>query len=154
MIQRIQTLYLLVAFLLVAACFFIPVAEISIPGGELFSFNLRGFQMLQGVSGSIVEKTITLLIAGIIICCILLIAIFLFKNRILQIRLSVYGMVLPAGLTFLFFFVLNSIKKNLNATIYYQIAFVFPLLAGILCFLAIQAIRKDEKLVKSYDRIR
>jgi hypothetical protein len=154
MIQRIQTLFLFGALLLVALCFFVPVAEISLPGGDLFTFNLSGYHIVQGNTSGIVQKTTPLFIAGLLICLILLITIFLFKNRILQIRFCVYGIILPAGLTFLFFFVLNSIKKDMNAIIYYQVAVIFPLIAAILSYLAIRAIRKDEKLVKSYDRLR
>lgn len=154
MIQRIQTLYLLGSLILIGLCFFVPVAEISLPGGDLYTFNLFGYHIVQGITSGTVHETTSLLIAGILICFILLITIFLFKNRILQIRFCVYGIILPAGLTFLFFFVLNSIKKDLNAIIYYQIAIVFPIIAGILCYLAMRAIRKDDKLVKSYDRLR
>jgi hypothetical protein len=154
MIQRIQSLYLLGAFILVALCFFIPVANISMASGDLYSYNLSGFRILQGSTSLFTGKTNTLFIAGGLTCLILLITIFLFKNRTLQMRLCIYGLVFSAALTFIIFIILYQLKKDAGAIIYYHIASVLPLIGGILCFLAYKAIKKDDNLVKSYDRLR
>jgi hypothetical protein len=154
MIQRIQSLYLLCALILGALCFFIPVAHILLPSGDLYSFNLYGFRLLQGTNSIFSGKMNTLFIAGGVTCIIQLITIFLYKSRTLQMRLCIYGTVFSATVTLLLFIVLYQLKKDSGAIIYYHLTSVLPLIGGILCFLAYKAIKKDDELVKSYDRLR
>lgn len=154
MIQRIQTLYLLGALILIVLCFFLPVADISLPGGDLFTFNLTGYHIVQGITTNSTQQNTPLLFTGLFICTLYLTTIFLYKNRIIQMRFCIYNIILPIILTIYFIYVLLSIKKNLNAAIYYQIGIIFPIISTILTIMAFRAIKKDEKLVKSYDRLR
>ena len=79
--------------------------------------------------------------------------IFLFRNRILQIRMAIFNSVLLVGyyLAFLaFFFVL----KNEENSFQVHWALCFPLIAIILNYLSIRAIGRDEAMVHAADRLR
>jgi hypothetical protein len=149
MIQRIQTIFLLLALILISVCFFLPIANVYMPNSEIYSFNLLGFKFQNDF-----HRITSLMFSGFAICGLLLVTIFLFKNRILQMRLCIYNIVLMVGINGIVFYLLMHAKNNNNALIYYQITSVFPLLAAILTYMAFRRIRKDELLVKSYDRLR
>ena len=79
--------------------------------------------------------------------------IFLFKKRMLQIRLTIFSTILLIGyyatlVTFIFMLKEESMTFSLSWTV------CLPLVAIILNWLAIRAIGKDEVLVKAYDRLR
>jgi hypothetical protein len=154
MIQRIQSLYLFIALILIAVCFFIPVATVSFPTGDIYTFNLSGFKILELKSTGIVYNSWSILITGLLICSLILVTVFSYKNRILQIRLCVYIMVFSIGLAFMLYWMLYQFKKAQSVDIIYHITIVFPIISAILSFLAIKSIRKDDNKVKSYDRLR
>ena len=79
--------------------------------------------------------------------------IFLFKKRMLQIRLTIFSTILLIGyyatlVTFIF------MLKEESKTFSPSWTVCLPLVAIILNWLAIRAIGKDEVLVKAYDRLR
>jgi hypothetical protein len=51
-------------------------------------------------------------------------------------------------------FYIFHIKNEIGGTIVYNYPLVFPLIAVILTYLGFRGIRKDELLVRSYERIR
>lgn len=86
MIQRIQSIYLLVVSILLATMFFYPLAELLSSDGKLFTYNYNGLTLES-------EDTLYLLtIPPVILLGITLgisfISIFLYKKRILQMRLN------------------------------------------------------------------
>ena len=84
-----------------------------------------------------------------------LVAIMLFKNRKSQYRLTMTTLFLTIGFIFLEYYVIEDFKKdNVIQTGSYQIAALLPVVMVILLILAARGIRKDEKLVKSLDRLR
>lgn len=93
MIQRIQTLYLLVVAALLAVTIFTPMAYFSI-GGEEYTLTAFAVRNAEGVA---VQPTlymgILLAMAGILP----LIVIFLYKHRMLQLRLCIVEIVLLVG---------------------------------------------------------
>ena len=87
-----------------------------------------------------------------------LITIFLFKNRMLQIRLCAVELILLIGAQIfmaIYYYLSNRMFSNLEFhTQGLHIAIIFPLVALILDYLALRAIFRDEALVRSLDRIR
>jgi len=88
-----------------------------------------------------------------------LVTIFLYKNRKLQITLSKLNLLLYLGVIFVVFYTgdnaLNHIRTlGLEGELSYKLGAVLPLISVILIFLASRAIKKDEDLVRSADRIR
>ncbi|MFV0522274.1 MAG: DUF4293 domain-containing protein [Mangrovibacterium sp.] len=148
MIQRIQTLYVLLSSILIGLLFALPFAEIADATNQIFEFNAFG---VEGNAGLLQNGWAVSLLIGIILI-LQIVVVFLFKNRILQMRILTFVILLSLGLTgLLFFFVVKSFD---DATISYQITMSFPIIAAILDYLAIRAIGKDEALIRSVDRIR
>jgi hypothetical protein len=142
MIQRIQTIYLLIAAILIGLVFALPVAQISANGQN---YVLTSSGSLHG--GILIHNWVAL-----VILIVHAIAIFSFKKRKNQIKVVVAAIILlvvQLGLFCYFAYIQLS-----NATVEWKLAAVFPLLAIIFDFLAIRTIRKDEALVRSLDRIR
>jgi hypothetical protein len=152
MIQRIQTVYLLVVSILLATMFFYPLAELLSADGKLFTYNYNG---LTAESEDILYLlTIPPVILLGITLGISFISIFLYKKRILQMRLNSFNIILMIGYLGLNYYYLQNFSKQLDGVISYQIAAIFPFIAAILTYLAIRAIGKDEALIRSMDRIR
>lgn len=97
-----------------------------------------------------------LLVAVIIaIAALSLLTIFLFKNRKLQFRLTILAIVLTLGYLALQYFSIEQFKKdNAVVTGSYHVSAVLPILSIIFLIMAARGINKDEKLVKSLDRLR
>ena len=149
MIQRIQTIYLLLVTALLITSMCLPVGSFIGADAAMYTFKPLGveqngmFYSTWGVFG-------ILLLSAIIAFA----TIFLFKNRMLQIRMSIFNSILLIGyyLTFLaFMFVL---KKDLNAAFQISWALCLPLISIILNYLAIRAIGRDEVMVKAAGRLR
>ena len=133
MIQRIQTLYLLIVTALMAVTLFAPIATFSSADAvyTLGAFSLAG----DGESQSTLWMGIVLVIATVLP----LVTIFLFKRRQLQVRLCGASNALSD---------IAIEHKQLGW------AAPMPLVSLVLTYLAGRAIFKDELLVRSLDRIR
>ena len=89
-----------------------------------------------------------------------LVTIFLFRRRLLQIRLCAVEMVLLIGalvMEAVYYFRLKALFADLAATAAHaslKLPMIFPLLALFFVFLASRAIFRDEMLVRAADRIR
>lgn len=147
MIQRIQTVFMLIAGLLIASLFVQKFADIIV-NDELHVFNAFG-----------IFKNEELLFSGLpilvfigIIVALHFIAIFLFKKRILQIRILAFTIILLLGLCGMFFYFTYASFNEVKVA--FKVAVAFPIVAVILDWLAIRAIGKDEALIRSLDRLR
>jgi hypothetical protein len=154
MIQRIQTVYLITAVILLVFLVFFPFAEfVRATDDIIFSLNIKE---LISEADSLVEKfpvyplTILFSLCGIITLAI----IFLYKKRMLQIRLCVLNILLLVGLQGIMYYYVRFAQTFLNGIVSYKIFFVFPLVSAILVFIALRAIARDEALVRSLDRLR
>ena len=147
MIQRIQTIFVLVAEMLVASLFMLKFADLSV-NGELFTFTANG--IFNGEN--LVFKGLPLLIFIGLILALHLMVIFMYKKRILQIRILVFTIILLLGLFGMFFYF--TYAGFTDAQVAFKIPVAFPIIAIILDYLAIRAIGRDEALVRSMDRIR
>ena len=152
MIQRIQSLYLLAVAALMAAAVFTPLAYFAagVEEYKLYAFTLQGAQE----SYSTIYLGVIVALAAIIP----FVNIFLFKNRLLQIRLCAVELMLLVGSAIfmaIYYFLSNRMFSQLEFSAHgFHIAIIFPLIALVLDYLAMRAIFRDEMLVKSLDRIR
>jgi hypothetical protein len=150
MIQRKQTLWLLLAALSVLLIFYFPfgiTAKTVVDSTSISEIPLSASE----------SKPLGML--GILACILSIIIIFLFKNRPLQIKLIWATILETIGILVLQFYIANnSIEGNklvvgiLGANIYLGI-FV-PLITLFFLILAVMGIRQDEKLVRDTDRLR
>lgn len=152
MLQRIQTVYLLIIVALTVATLFLPLAVLE-TGGVLYTFDAAGVSTV-GAQPELIYPTWGLFALTAVIVLIALLTIFLFKKRILQIRLCVFNALLMIGFYGLFGFFLWTLKGELAADISVKIASCFLLINLILDYLAIRNIGADEALVRSLDRLR
>ena len=150
MLQRIQTVYLLIIVALTVATLFLPLAVLQ-QGDALFSFDASGLSTMIG-EPELLYPAWGLFALTAIIAIIALVTIFLYKKRILQIRLCVFNALLILGF---YGFLIYSLKGDMEgASVSVKIALSFPLVNLILDYLAIRNIGADEALVRSLDRLR
>ena len=95
MLQRIQTVYLLLIVALTIATLFFPLAVLQ-AGNDLFAFDASGISTLMG-EPELIYPTWGLFALAASIAIVALVTIFLFKRRILQIRLCVFNALLMLG---------------------------------------------------------
>ena len=135
MLQRIQSIWLFLAALCAFASLKLPIYT----GTDTALQNIR-------VEGTI---TVPIMMATIAIGVIALINIFLYSNRMLQFRLCLLGILLEAGLLFMYIKYINQMADG-------TYALTSILQAGVLFFLfaAVKGVRKDEKLIKESNRLR
>ena len=152
MIQRIQTLYLFVVALLMSLTLFMPIASFTVAGQtyELTAFTLR--------CGDASETTVWMGIMLSLAAALPLVNIFLFKRRVLQIRLCAVEIILLLGslvMIGLYYWLTSRIFEGV-AIDHRQFGWAapMPILAIVVTYLASRAIFKDEVLVRSLDRIR
>ena len=147
MIQRIQSLYLFISAALSACLFIVPIYSLEtldVSGAVIPA----GFQSYNATSNTV--YIILNSISGIFA----IVALFLFKNRNLQIRMCNLNMLIICIFTGAIFYFADHSKTNPGSIVHYAIGCYFPLVQLVLSFLAIRAIRKDEELVRSADRLR
>ncbi len=147
MIQRIQTVFILLAGLLIASLYLLKFADLSV-NQELMTFDINGIYK----DTVMIFNGLPLLIFIGLIALLHFIVIFLFKKRILQMRILVFTIILLLGLFGLFFYFIYSGFDNVKVA--FKIPVAFPLVAIVLDILAIRAIGRDEALVQSLKRIR
>ena len=144
MIQRIQTVYLL-------------LATIS-SSGLIFAFDL--WKNTEGnlfyVTDALSSGNTLFLLMGVLFFISALLtfsAIFLFKNRKLQFVLGRLSILI----NFILLGVLIYFSQNLSGEAVVSekgIGLIIPILSIVLVVLANRAIKRDEELVKSVDRLR
>lgn len=155
MIQRIQTVYLLVLTVLMALTLFLPLAWF---GGEAGEFELHAFALITA-DGEAVQPTLYMGILLVLAALLPLVTIFLYKRRLLQIRLCVVEMVLLLGsavMEGIYYFLSRRFFDEL-LTVHMQSVrptIVLPIVCLILAGLAARAIFRDELMVRAADRIR
>lgn len=149
MIQRIQSLYILAATVLMALTSSMPLITFMSTDGD-FQFLASG--ITQGDTTAL--ATLPLLILLLVATAFNAIAFLSFKRRMLQVRLLVFSIILQLGSYGLGAYYLLQIKSSIVGPASFALPMTFPVIAAILSFLALRAIGKDEALVKSLDRIR
>ena len=152
MIQRIQNLYLFIVLVLTALMFFLPFADFSVNGNE-FVFNFLGIVNKQ--SNDLIVKILPIVILLILISFIGIFSIFSFKKRKFQIKLGKINIIFLLALIAIEIVSIFRIKDFFNVE---DIRFLFPLILPVISIILIllsnRAIKKDEDLVRSVDRIR
>lgn len=143
MIQRIQSVYLLLVGILSSLLFFFP-----------FQKNIVGLSEIKAIQLSLMENENNFLLIASILNLIILVdsitSIFLFRNRKLQMILCLYLLAMNIAMLGLMYFG----SAQIDGMPTYQLPFVIPVLNIILSFFAYKNIKRDEELVKSADRIR
>lgn len=155
MIQRIQTLYLAAASALSVFLLKGPIVGLVAGVTETYELNYKGIYRIEdGITTGLIEKSLPLQIILIAVPVLFFIAIFLYKRRKLQMRMTVFASLLQVGSFLLILFYIFYAGTKMDAELIFNIKLIFPVAGAILGYLAFRNILKDELLIKSYDRIR
>ena len=150
MIQRIQTLYLLVVVALGVALIWLPVVQFVTQEDslqmQLWELNALGGVPIQGIWG--------LTLTTVLIPLLALVDIFLYKKRLLQARLNIFTVMLCLGYYGVLALYIWPAKMTLDAEWYILPWASIPLVCMVLTLMATRRILKDEALVRAADRIR
>lgn len=155
MIQRIQSVYLLAASLVLFALFLFPLINNLILNGHADNIMVTGiYEVINGVRTK-TSSFILLTLATVVAALLPLAGIFLYKNRKKQISYCYIAIVLLIGYSFYSAETVKTIAGNSSVRPEnYGLGIILPSLAIVLVFFAIRAINRDEKLVRSADRLR
>ena len=138
-IQRIQTVYLLLASFLGGSLFTLPFA---IAPQEQEGVFFDGLLNIHDHSG--------LMVMCVLIIVLSLVTTFLYNNRVLQMNLGKINMLITLGL-FAFAAYLYYTVKDIALI---SGGLLVPVIVIVLLFLANKNILKDEKLVRDSNRLR
>jgi hypothetical protein len=143
MIQRIQSVWLLVAGLLALATYKLAY----------WSSTLKDSSVKKLYAHT--SDSLMIYLAVILLVIVSFATIALFKNRPLQSRLCLLGIVVSIGL------LIMEVRETADEKVSplytegsWQIGIILPLLIIVALILAMRGIRRDQKLVKSLDRLR
>jgi len=158
MIQRIQSLYLFVVAVACLLLFFFPMIQYAGPGGtyKLFATGMKSYSDIPGTL--FFWQTFPLLVLVLASLLLSVITIFLFKKRRIQFRLVSVNILLNVLMTGLIFLLYSRLYETAfgggRILPTYLFGTYIPLISLVFLVLASRAIRKDEALVKSSDRLR
>ena len=179
MIQRIQSLWLLVASVCMGLCFAFPVASYTLDytksqqvvsqldlvakNGPDYSKALNEGEPVvtyyQGQSSVAMWPMMTM---ACVVAALSLLCIFLFKNRRMQVRMVAVVFLLNVVHVFLLFFwavdaygeKLQELFTGVELNVSWAAGAYLPLASLVFLFLAQRAIKKDEARVRAADRLR
>ena len=152
MLQRSQTLYLLGVLVLAIIMLTGPLARFMTEGGELV---LKHSGLFDAEGEKMELATWPLSLFFVVVAALSFFNIFFYRNRIRQMRLCIFLIFLGAGMIGMMFFYTWVAGSNIETTqTLYLWRFVIPPICIIMLYLAFRRIRRDELLVKAYDRIR
>lgn len=147
MIQRIQTVYLLIAEVLTICLFFFTLVTFLSTGNVELLLKING--IFRDVNGTLVKDVSTwpLVVLVSITTFIGFIVIFLYRHRLFQIRLCFFNMALNLGVFILLIYYIYSVSVVVDVKLGLRIVDIFPIVSIILYYLAYRAIAKDEAMV-------
>lgn len=151
MIQRIQTLFLLAAAVLSGLLLTGDLINLSAGSGSLYSL---GFPGLTDNGGEVLQRLWPMTVILALVPLLALAAVFLYKKRSIQMRLTMFVLLLSLGTIILGAFYILMFDRKIDVTLVWKVRAVFPLVSAILAWLAYRGIMKDELIVRSYDRLR
>lgn len=139
MIQRMQSVWLILA----ASAAFLTIKFSFYSGNVINDNQQKQFEYLNATTSIFILVLTALLGAGA------LIAVFLYKDRKVQLRVVIAAMLVSILSIVLYFY---QVKRFAEGS--YDLTAVLSIVVPVFLFLAARGIYKDEKLVKSLDRLR
>jgi len=162
MIQRIQTIFLILFIASLIATYFFPVwqkIEFSDENSpEIMATGYISSSYIENISdGNAIINDYFYIPGIIVLCCGLAVySIFSYRNRLTQIKIGTLNSFLTSLLIFFFLYqtFYQEIYLNIDDQISFLISFYLIFLAIFFNFLSNRFIRKDELLVRESERIR
>lgn len=157
MIQRIQSVWLFLAAVVVFALFLFPYMQYADSSGAGYALKVSGVYGNVDGQPTQLQGAWLLLTATILIGLFPLYIVFLFRDRKKQIRMAYLSILSVVLLGAWFYFNMDAVLNAESLTFslqYIGVGFFLLPIAIILLLMAISAIKKDEKLIRSADRLR
>lgn len=153
MIQRIQTIYLLIVTLLAALGCALPLVDFD---NGLLQQTLSAWQLSSAAPAAVAQTAHFwgLFAISVVIPVVAFVTIFLYRRRMLQIRLCILNMLLMLGYYAVLGVCVWLVADQFGADFRPCLAALFPLIELILTWLAIRGIGRDEAKVRAADRLR
>ncbi len=148
MIQRKQTLFLLIAFVLTVVCMSVQVATLL--GNDSIAFAKVYNLFLADGQGHYTFSSAPLFVMLLLSALLSLVSIFMYMKRKLQAAMCVVNMIVLVA----WYVFLAVLPQTTGGQIHLLWPVVLPAVSVILQFMARKGILADEKLVRSLDRIR
>ena len=139
MLQRMQTLWLLFA----ATANFLTFKYSFFSGNKQVDGQAKTFEYLTATTSTLI------LVLSVAVVSAILIDIFLYKNRKLQFRIALAAILISTLNIFLYY---RETKKFVEGN--YDLSSIFAFAIPVFLIFAASGIYKDQKLVKSLDRLR
>ena len=157
MLQRIQSIFLLAAAACSGATWFFPVRTLVVDGSTVRLFTY-GIEYDNGVEVDGIGLPLPYYILHSVVAAALIVSVFLYGKRARQIRVVRGTWIMGMLITVLQYMTCNSMGAyfayGAPAEGSYGISFFLPMATILFAILAERAIKKDEDLVKSADRLR
>ncbi len=152
MIQRRQSIYLFLAMAFTALLWISPFDFLITENHE----ELENVPAVFADGKYNINDHIIFSVLATLGAIVSFLAIFLFRNRKLQIRISQFALLLNVALLIISLVIFYMSVVEISNDLIWQpyIGWVNPVLASLCIIFAIKLIQKDEKLVKSMDRLR
>lgn len=160
MIQRIQTVYLLLVVALGITLCFVPVVQFVSPedAAVVRAWELTAFGMNETTVNELPAIQLNglwgLLLASVLIPVLAMVDIFLYKKRLLQARLNIFSIMLCLGYYGVLAIYVYLAKMVMGAEWYILPWAAIPLVCLVLTIMATRRILKDEAMVRAADRLR
>jgi len=163
MIQRIQSVFLLLAVIFQLLLFFYPLYTLKTTSIDkpVQTVKMTGYNISNFAAGDEKNKQAQPLPLPLTINLILIIGgivtIFMFKNRKQQMTICRFLILLETALIVALVYALdtaNGVLSGLPFNKSYSVIAVLPIINVVLFFLAFRAINKDEMKVRAADRLR
>ena len=160
MIQRVQSVYLVLVKIFAVLFLFVPIGNVILTN-EPINISIAENNLSEISAASLGGEWLRYFVIAlaIIIMILTLITIFVYKKRLKQIKLNQINLILHILMIALTFFYIDIIRSHISSEgleigFRYGLAILLPLISLILILMATKAIRKDENIVRSADRLR
>ena len=155
MIQRIQSVYLLLTIILAGLFLTGNFFQINTGDSSCLVMNINGvYEATSGDDFLLTQTVMPVLVISLIIPVLSLISIFLYRNRKLQMKAILLLLILDILLIGICGYYIHAFIIPENGNMIPVLRMFIPAINMVLAILAYFAVRKDEKMVRSYDRLR
>ena len=155
MIQRVQSVYLLLVTILMSWFLVTSYAYFSNSEGIDYVIYTYAVKVFESDSFYMVKRTLPLMILVFLTGVVSFVNIFLFHHRLWQVRISAITVIMLLVQLLMVYFYYTSAAKEFGALHpSLKMPAILPVVSIILLIMAYRGIKHDETLVNSYNRIR
>lgn len=155
MIQRIQSLYLLLIVVFSTLLLSGNILTFTDSGNNVLNLKYSGLAGTGSYTVDFAGQFLILFIAlNILLALLSLISVFLYRNRKRQGNMVLAAIIIALLIILTEFLMAYNLMSNADLRLIPGTGMILPLLMVVLAVLARRGIKKDEKLVSSYERLR